>query len=203
MQNKTNKHHRFAQGQKIVRLLFHLITLLALCLPVYISPGNTNELDKVMFKALYTYKFGKFTEWPDKKLNPNTPRFLYCILGRNRFSQKMKAIFNGKLVQDIPVKIEVFDSSLVAEKVLSSCHVLFINKSEKRRLSTIFNSLNHASILTISDIHKFSSRGGMITLIEDQGKLRFQINPDAIQQATLSISSKIMELAEIVNEGKR
>jgi hypothetical protein len=62
-------------------------------------------------------------------------------------------------------------------------------------------NLKQVSVLTISDIPKFSHQGGMITLIENLGKLGFQINPIALQQAEVSISSKIMELAEIIDKG--
>ena len=57
-------------------------------------------------------------------------------------------------------------------------------------------------VLTVSDIHGFSDSGGMITLVKDHGKLRFQINQKALQQANMSISSKIIELAEIIDVGR-
>ncbi len=165
---------------------------------LHAGTNNAEQMDKTMLKALYTYQFGKFTQWPEKKLNANTQQFQYCILGQSQFSQQMMRIFIGKTIQGLPLSIEVFDSGLAPEAVLSKCHVLFISKSERHRLATIFSSLERLPVLTISDIDEFSSQGGMITLTEDQGKIRFQINPEAIQLAHVSISSKIMELAEIV-----
>jgi len=166
---------------------------------LHTETSNAEQMDKTMLKALYTYKFSKFTQWPYSKLNTNTKRFHFCMLGQNQFSQQMKQISLGKTVQGLPLSIDVFDSGLAPETLLSECHILFISKSERHRLATILSSLKQSPILTISDIDEFSNQGGMITLAEDQGKIRFQINPKAIQLAGVSISSKIMELAEIVN----
>lgn len=177
-----------------------LLKLSKLCLFTcfVINSSFADNIDPATLKALYTYKFGKFATWPDNKLSVSTKHFQYCILGQNPFPQNTLSKINGKSVQGIPLLIEVFDSGLVPEEVLSTCHIVFISRSEKYRLATILNSLDKDSVLTVSDISGFSDKGGMITLVNDLGKLRFQINQQALQLANLSISSKIMELAEII-----
>lgn len=205
MREKKIKQSCLSLRLTTVRTWFQPVILLVLCLfgSLSINTSRASELDQVTLKILYTYKFGKFTQWPDSKLNTATDRFQYCIIGQNPFPQKKLNMIIGKPVQGIPLAVEVFDSGLVLKEVLSGCHVVFISVSEKHRLATILASLRQTAILTISDIPEFSSYGGMITLIESQGKLRFQINPKALQQANISMSSKIMELAEIVTEGRR
>ncbi|MCK5356403.1 MAG: YfiR family protein [Methyloprofundus sp.] len=179
------------------------VILLVLCIlgPLPITTSRADELEIATLKTLYTYKFGKFTQWPDNKLNSASRQFQYCVLGQAPFSQNTLNMISGKLVQGIPLSVELFDSGLVPEEVLSACHIVFISSSERYRLATILASLKKKPVLTVSDIHGFSKKGGMITLVNDQGKLRFQINQQVLQQAELSISSKIMELAEIINEG--
>lgn len=188
---------RKTQFQRVILLIIGLSCLLCSL------AGNANELDKETLTALYTYKFGKFTRWPNKNLNSATKNFEYCILGVSPFSQMTMNMIIGKTVQGKPLTINVFGSGLIPETVLATCHILFISKSEKHRLSTIFHRLKKLSVLTISDIHGFSYLGGMITLIDKQNQLRFQINPLALQQANISISSKILKLAEIVGGGQR
>ncbi len=180
-----------------------ILLILSLSCLNYSSTVNAVGLDKSTLKALYTYKFGKFTKWPNNKLNLATENFEYCILGTPPFFQTTMDLIIGKTIQDIPVNIKVYSSGLIPEEMLSACHILYISKSEKRRLSTLFSRLKNLPVLTVSDIRDFSSRGGMITLTEEQGQLRFQINPLVLQQAGISISSKMMELAEIVNDGQR
>jgi len=203
MRNKSVKHNRLLFRLVIGRIRFQLITLLVLCISGILptSVCSADELEQAKLKVLYTYKIGKFAEWPDNKLNATTGNFQLCILGRNPFSQQALNMIIGKSVQGIPLSIETFDSSLITEEVLSTCHIVFISSSEKKRLSTILFSLQKMPVLTVSDIHGFSDSGGMITLVKDHGKLRFQINQKALQQANISVSSKIIELAEIIDVG--
>ncbi|WP_428354783.1 YfiR family protein [Methyloprofundus sp.] len=175
------------------------VGILLLCYSLSLNASTAGELDQATLKVLYSYKFGKFTNWPEAKLNASSDSFQYCILGQNPFPQVTQNMIIGKPIQGIPLAIDLFDYGLIPEEVLTTCHILFISKSERHRLATILTRLKQTPVLTVSDIHGFSRVGGMITLVEDHGKLRFQINLDSLQQAGISISSKILELAEIVN----
>lgn len=201
MRNKMIIHNLLLFRLVIGRTQIQLITLFVLCFSgsLLTSICNADELDQTI---LYSYKIGKFATWPDKKLNTATKHFQLCILGWNPFSQQALNMIIGKPVQGIPLSIETFNSGLITEKVLSTCHIVFISSSEKHRLSTILSSLQKIPVLTVSDIHGFSDSGGMITLVKDHGKLRFQINQKALQQANISVSSKIIELAEIIDVGR-
>lgn len=198
---KSAKKHRYVLS-KLVTIKLRLLIQIILCIISFsqISVGKADELDPAMLKAIYTYKFGKFTQWPDKKLNSAISHFLYCILGQNPFPLQTLDLVTQESVQGIPITIEVFESGLIPKEVLSRCHIVFISRSEKHRLSTILTSLKNTPTLTVSDILQFSEKGGMITLVKDRGKLRFQVNQKVLQQANLSISSKIMELAEIIEK---
>ena len=85
--------------------------------------------------------------------------------------------------------------------VISGCHIVFISRSERWRLEKILQDLTGAPILTVSDIPEFSQQGGMITLLTVDRRLRFAINPVAVSRAGLKLSSKLLELAQIVGNG--
>jgi hypothetical protein len=42
----------------------------------------------------------------------------------------------------------------------------------------------------------FLSRGGMINLVEVQGRIRFEINQPAAQKAGLAVSSRLLDLSK-------
>lgn len=156
-------------------------------------------------KALYSYKFSLFTEWPEAKLNEGSTALEFCIIGRNPFGQSAMDTIEGKPAKAKSIHVEAYNSGVLSEESLNNCHVAFISGSEAQRLPALLNSLQRFPILTISDIPGFSSHGGMITLIKSGDHIKFEINPGAIKQAELAISSKIIELATIVktsNEGR-
>jgi YfiR/HmsC-like len=54
--------------------------------------------------------------------------------------------------------------------------------------------------VTIGESDSFTERGGMIGLIVDQGRVRFDINLAAITAAHLQVSSKLLALGRTVKK---
>ncbi|MBL7215949.1 MAG: YfiR family protein, partial [Phycisphaerae bacterium] len=57
--------------------------------------------------------------------------------------------------------------------------------------------------LTISDLVGFAKRGGIIGFVEDNNKIRFEINLDAAQKENIKIRSQLLTLAKEVYETKK
>ena len=60
-----------------------------------------------------------------------------------------------------------------------------------------------AAILTVSDGDGFASQGGIIQFFTDKNRIRIRINLDAAEAANLTISSKLLRVAEVVRTPKR
>ena len=67
---------------------------------------------------------------------------------------------------------------------------------ENDRLDSVLQALQGRSILTVSDLPDFTSRGGMIELYMEKNKIRMRISLAVVKAAGLSISSKLLRLAE-------
>ena len=81
---------------------------------------------------------------------------------------------------------------------VKKCQILFINISNKEQLDQVFKSLEGRSILTVGDSRNFIRQGGMVRFFTENDKIKFQINAEAAKAAGLTISSKLLRLAEIV-----
>jgi hypothetical protein len=80
--------------------------------------------------------------------------------------------------------------------------VLFIGRTESRRLGRILAALKGRNILTVGDMEGFSRDGGVIRFVVENNRIRFRINVDAADAAHLTISSKLLRLAQITSPGK-
>lgn len=185
---------------KTLRFLSILILIVILPLPAF---AQEKVFGEDTLKALYGYKFALFTEWPEAKLNDGNASLEFCIIGRNPFGQSALDAIQDKPIKDKSIHVEMYNSGVLSDESLNNCHVAFISSSELQRLPALLNSLQHFSVLTISDIPGFSRHGGMITLIKSGDHIQFEINPDAINQVGLAISSKIIELATLVKTTKQ
>jgi len=55
-------------------------------------------------------------------------------------------------------------------------------------------------ILTVGETPGFAERGGVIRLVLEDNKVRFEVNVDAAHQAGLTISSRLLTLARIIQQ---
>ena len=56
-------------------------------------------------------------------------------------------------------------------------------------------------VLTISEIRGFADASGAIQLYRDKDRIRFKINIGAARDRGLSLSARLLDLAEIVDTG--
>lgn len=143
--------------------------------------------------AIYIYNFAKFTEWPLESFDSNDSTLNLCILGEDPFGMATDEI-SGKKVRSRKLDIRHFPRVAV----VSSCHILFVSRSEQHRLDLILKDIDRLPILTVSDIENFSERGGMFTLRTQDQLVQFTVNPYAAALTGIKVSSKLLELASVV-----
>ena len=158
------------------------------------GPLAAAALTEYEAKAGFLYHFGWFVEWPATPDQGRAPAFTIGVLGAHPFGGVLDDIMRGKSIGERPVVIQYYQR--VEEAV--ACHILFISASEAERLPAILSGLGEASVLTVSDMERFTERGGMIALRLVGQKVRFDINMDAAERAGLKLSSQLLRLARAI-----
>jgi len=143
-------------------------------------------------KAAMLFNFAKFVEWPADAIGSDN-RMVFCIAGKSPLTASIQPM-QGKQVKGRTVSIR----PITRPDETASCQILFISTSEQSHLSAYLQSAGRYSILTVSDAERFASTGGMIGFYEDDGRVRFEINPEAAQKRRLQISSHLLNLARRV-----
>jgi hypothetical protein len=104
----------------------------------------------------------------------------------------------GESVRDRPIVVKRYNRL----EDVKECHVLFIGAREAFRLDGMVASLRDRKILTVGESRDFLAQGGMIRFVEEDGKVRFKINLEAVQEADLSVSSKLLKVAQVSLTGR-
>ena len=155
---------------------------------------DPTSYDEYAVKAAFLFNFAKFVKWP-AEADPNEESTIpICVLGADPFGPALDSI-DGKVVSGRRVEVR----RMKRLEPLEACRILFICKSEQERLHKILRTLKDTNVLTVGDMEGFAQIGGVINLIVVQGKVRFEINVDAAQQAGLKVSSQLLKLARIVS----
>lgn len=161
-------------------------------------PSETPPVREYQVKAVFLYNFAQFVQWPAEALPADGSPLVVGILGNDPFNAYLDEVVRGESVNGHPLKVARFGN---LEEV-KDCHMLFVSSSEAPRLEPILRTLKTKRILTVGEHELFSRLGGMVSFVTRQGRIRLQINLDAVQAADLTVSSKLLRLAEIVSRGK-
>ncbi|MFH1568143.1 MAG: YfiR family protein [Gemmatimonadota bacterium] len=145
-------------------------------------------------KAAFLYNFAKFVEWPAERQASAT--FTIAILGEDSFGGTFDSIV-GRDIRGRRLLIE-----RLTEVPEEPVDILFISRSEARRLEQILAALEGRPVLTVSEVEGFAHRGGVVSLVVEQKKVRFEINVDAAARSRLEVSSKLLKLARVVRDGE-
>ena len=145
-------------------------------------------------KAAFLYNFAKLTEWPASTFPDAAAPITFGVLGKDPFGARLKDVAKGKTIAGRPITIVHFAQL----NEVKDCQLLFIPASENNRLSAILTRLADRPILTVGDANGFAGSGGIIGLVRRDAEIRFEVNRHAAARAGLTLSSKLLRLAEIV-----
>jgi len=144
-------------------------------------------------KAVFLLNFAQFTGWPTNAFaTPDSP-LIIGVLGDDPF---------GAVLDDAVRDETVNGRKFVVERYrhiedIKTCHILFISQPETRRLDKIVAALKGKPVLTVSEIANSASRV-CVQFVTENNKIRFRINLDSLEAANLTMSSKLLRLAEIM-----
>jgi hypothetical protein len=144
-------------------------------------------------KAAFIYNFTQFIEWPkDAFSSPDAP-FVIAIVGDDPFDGALDKILASKSVGSRPIVTRHFGS--VGD--IGPCQILFVSTTADTSLRAVVEKTGNAPVLTVGESEELLSAGGAVRLFLEDGKMRFQINPDVLEAARLKASAKLMQLARI------
>lgn len=169
----------------------------------FIASGAPNALAQgalreYQIKAAFLYNFTKFVEWPAEAFTDSGAPMIVGILGDDPFGVALESI-QDKTVKGRKLEIKRFESIQGVE----FCHILFISSSKKERLAQILEALKNSSVLTVGERDGFTQLGGMVNFTIKKNKIRFEINPDAAEQARLKLNSKLLRLGKVVKNRRQ
>ena len=156
--------------------------------------AQTGGATEYQVKAVFLFNFAQFVDWPaDAFSGPDTP-LVIGVLGEDPFGNFLDQTVRHEHLGGRPFQVRRYQS--VDE--IKTCHILFISRSQGDRPEDILVGLKHRPLLTVSDADGFAQRGGMIRFVTDRSRIRLQLNLEAAAAAHLTISSKLLRVAEIV-----
>jgi hypothetical protein len=160
--------------------------------------AQTEAANEYQIKAVFLFNFTQFVEWPTTAFADSQEPIVIGILGDDPFGSYLDDTVRGEKVDNRALVVRRYRRA----EDIDGCQILFISRSEAARTEQIIAQLKDRSILTVSDADGFGRRGGMVRFIAENSRIKLRINVVAAKAAGLTISSKLLRVAEIVGSEK-
>jgi YfiR/HmsC-like len=161
-------------------------------------PQTASSPVEYQVKAAFLLNFTKFIDWPPASFpTPDSP-ITICILGKDPFGPVLDEIVQGETVNDRKVTVQRISQPPVSQPGPQACHVVFVGEPEKDIPKTL-GSLGRG-VLTVGEGDRFLREGGMVALVLDNRRVRFDINRTAATGAGLGLSARLLNVAREVEK---
>ena len=175
------------------------ILIIIFCCHLLGSPmavqADSSQAKEYEVKAAFLYNFANFVKWPEDAFSDEQSPLYICIVGDNPFGEALN-LLKEKSVQNRDLVVKHYPEA----QLIEPCQVLFVSASLAKNLPEILQHAKEKNMLTVSDMAGFAEQGGIIGLVTVQNKIRFEINIKAAEQHGLTISSRLLKLAKVINK---
>jgi hypothetical protein len=137
----------------------------------------------------------RFTQWPASAFSSPSDPLQLCLLHRSPQIAEAFAELEAQTVAGRAVRVKGNP-----DKVASNCHVVFIHESAELAGLGLGSAYGATPILTVGDSAGFSSRNGMVELVNVDDATRLDVNLKALHAAQLGLSSQVLKLARQIRE---
>ena len=175
------------------------------------APADDTIVPEYQIKAAFLYNFLKFVEWPKAKIGESNEPIIVSTIGQDVFQDAFDSIKN-KTLEGRKIAIKKFEGIEELQKAdskkkysqhpqietIRKSHLLFVCPSEKKYIADILKSVKGHKILTVADTQSFLEAGGIINLMMEEKKVRFEINMVSAKEADIQIRSQLLRLAKKV-----
>ncbi len=180
-----------------LKRFFHLVSMrnfLVLAILLVFTSFFAASAQNYQVHSVYMYSFMKYIKWPDT--SENKP-FKLGVLGDSEVTPFLEKLAASKRTGNRPIELVRTDSSSVLK--MNSLDMLFIPEGSLQtvNIDELISLAEKEHIVLISDEIEFPA-GGHINFIEENGKLFFELDRQALEKAGVRVATELMALARPV-----
>lgn len=161
------------------------------------SVGQAQEPEAVLrIKAAFVLNFLKFVEWPEESAQTDLP---LAVVGESPLAAALQTALSDQEVQGRTVNVRAYPSAAAWRRDGAAAdQAVFFLPATVANWPDLRNELKKRPVLTISESPGFCASGGMLNLFEQDGRIKFEANPEAARAAGLMLRAELLKLAKLV-----
>jgi hypothetical protein len=147
-------------------------------------------------KAAFLYKFLNYIEWPQSI--PATSPLTIGVVAADDIAAELAKAVQDRSVNNRPVVVK----RLQEGDSLAGVHLLFIGGTDGARLDRWLKLAQPRGVVTVTESDD-ETRVGVINFVPVDGRIRFDISLDAAEKYNVKLSSRMLQVARVVQKGSQ
>lgn len=146
-------------------------------------------------KAVFLFNFTRYLEWPEDN------GLAYCpiaVLGDSGIFAPLQEIAEKKTAGSTPIQVRRYEEI----EDVGLPRILYVSDSAASRLPEILEKFRGTDTLIVGETEGLASRGAAVNFVLRNETVKFEINVKALKDAGIRISSQLLKLAILIDEGK-
>ena len=155
--------------------------------------GSATINREYKIKGAFLYHFLSYIDWPNEAFNAPDSPLVIGIFGEDPFGPILDKIADSKQIEGRSIQII---RAADAQTLLGS-HIVFVpgtTKSEEE--VALLKAVEGSYTLSVGETARFIENGGSVQFFLEGNKVRFQFNMPIVDNSSLRISSKLLDLAK-------
>lgn len=173
-----------------------LLSLAAFACASALSGADRPGLSEQELKAAALNQVIHFARWPTGAFNAADSPLVIGIYGADPFGSLIDELTRDEFAGGHPVKV----TRCFTPEAAAACHVVYLADGSDRAADRLLHALEKRAVLTVSGDEEFAERGGIVSLAVKGNRIRVLVNLEAAREANVTLSSKLLRLAEIVKK---
>lgn len=176
------------------------LMVLAAMVACSITPMAHAQKDKdpfVQVTVALIYQISTYVTWPDTSFESDDSPIVIGVLGNDALYEEMVKLTDGRSISGHSIEVESIEQLDDAKGM----HILYVDQMYVAEfLEQDPASRESEAILTVSESSKFVRDGGVLRIFLNNNKPKLAVNVDAAKRQRLKVSSKLLQLAEVIRD---
>lgn len=149
-------------------------------------------------KAAYLYKFLAFVEWPEETFAAPDAPIMIGVVDADSVVEELELLIPRRRLDGRPIAVRKLRESDPATDV----HLLFIGWNANNQLWQWVRRAQAHPALVVCESPRAFDAGCAINFVLVDGRLRFEVFPEAAERVGLKLSSRLLAVASSIRGAK-